>query len=104
MTTRTILITGCSSGIGWTSAQVMKGRGWRVLATARRDADRARIEKELGVEVLALELADQVSVEDCARDALAKTDGRIDALFNNGAYGQPGAIEDLTADVLRRQF
>lgn len=100
----TILITGCSSGIGWASARVMKARGWRVLATARSTLDRERLENELGVESLPLELADAESVAGCAARALARTDGRLDALFNNAAYGQPGAVEDLSADVLRRQF
>ena len=101
---RTILITGCSSGIGWASAKVMKSRGWRVLATARRKEDLARLESELGVETLALELADPASIAACAREALARSDGKIDALFNNAAYGQPGAVEDLAPWVLRRQL
>lgn len=101
---RTILITGCSSGIGWASAKVMKARGWRVLATARRPDDLARLRDELGVEALALELADGASIAACAADALRLTEGRLDALFNNAAFGQPGAVEDLPADVLRRQL
>ena len=101
---RTILITGCSSGIGWASARVMKGRGWRVLATARRAEDLTRLEAELGVEALQLELADADSIAKCARDALARVNGKLDALFNNAAYGQPGAVEDLAPWVLRRQL
>ncbi len=101
---RCILITGCSSGIGWASARVMQARGWRVIATARRPEDLARLEGELGVEALALELADAASITACAREALARADGKLDALFNNAAYGQPGAVEDLPPDVLRAQF
>lgn len=82
----------------------MKARGWRVLATARRPEDVARLEREAGVEALVLELADAGSIAACAERALALTDGRIDALFNNGAYGQVGAVEDLSPDVLRRQL
>lgn len=104
MTAKTILVTGCSSGIGWTAARMMKDRGWRVLATARRPEDLARLEGELGVEALYLELADASSIAAAAAAALALTGGRIEALFNNAAYGQPGAVEDLTADVLRRQL
>jgi len=104
MTGRSILITGCSSGIGWTSAKVMKARGWRVLATARSDKDRQRLASELGVEALALELADPVSISACAKTALERTGGQLDALFNNAAYGQPGAVEDLAPYVLRRQL
>lgn len=104
MTQRSILITGCSSGIGLASAKVMKARGWRVLATARTAEDRAMLESDAGVEALHIELADSASVAACAAEALARTDGRLYALFNNGAYGQVGAVEDLTADVLRRQL
>lgn len=104
MTEKTILVTGCSSGIGWAAARVMKERGWRVLATARRPEDLARLKSELGVEAVRLELADPASIAAAAEEALALAGGRIEALFNNAAYGQPGAVEDLTPDVLRRQL
>lgn len=104
MTQRSILITGCSSGIGLASAKVMKARGWRVLATARRPEDLAMLEDEVGVEPLFLELADPKSVARCADEALERTGGRLHALFNNGAYGQVGAVEDLSSDLLRRQL
>jgi NAD(P)-dependent dehydrogenase (short-subunit alcohol dehydrogenase family) len=104
MTRKTILITGCSSGIGFVSARIMRGRGWRVLATVRTDEDYARVSGELGVEVLPLDLGDPGSIARCAEEALRLSDGQIDALFNNGAYGQVGAVEDLSADVLRRQM
>lgn len=101
---RAILITGCSSGIGLACARVMKARGWRVLATARREEDLRRLERETGVEALHLELGNPQSVEACAAEALQRTDGKLFALFNNAAYGQVGAVEDLTADVLRHQL
>jgi NAD(P)-dependent dehydrogenase (short-subunit alcohol dehydrogenase family) len=104
MTQRTILITGCSSGIGLASAKVMKARGWRVFATARRAEDLEMLRQDAGVEALPLELAEPASVAACAEDALALSGGQLDALFNNAAYGQVGAVEDLTADVLRRQI
>lgn len=104
MTRKTILITGCSSGIGLASARIMRGRGWRVLATVRTDEDYARVSSELGVEVLRLDLGDPALIARCADEALRLSDGQIDALFNNGAYGQVGAVEDLSADVLRRQM
>jgi NAD(P)-dependent dehydrogenase (short-subunit alcohol dehydrogenase family) len=100
---RTILITGCSSGIGRAAAHVMRVRGWRVLATARREADLATL-TGAGLEAVRLDYADPDSVRACAEQVLTATGGRIDALFNNGAYGQPGAVEDLEPDVLRRQF
>lgn len=101
---RSILITGCSSGIGLACARVMKERGWRVIATARKSRDLEMLRTVIGVETLHLELADPVSVTACAQEALRLTGGRLDALFNNAAYGQVGAVEDLTADVLRRQL
>jgi NAD(P)-dependent dehydrogenase (short-subunit alcohol dehydrogenase family) len=100
---RSILITGASSGIGLASATLLKSRGWRVLATARRPVDLNRLE-ELGLEALSLELSDPVSTAACADLALERTDGRLYALFNNAAYGQPGAVEDLTIEVLKAQF
>lgn len=104
MNDRTILITGCSSGIGLASAVTLKRRGWRVLATARRGEDLRRLRETHGLEALRLELASPQSVADCAGEALRLTDGRLDALFNNAAYGQPGAVEDIRAEVLRRQI
>jgi len=104
MTARTVLITGCSSGIGLASAREMKARGWRVFATARKPEDIARLREEEGVESLYLDYAEPQSIEAAVRHVLAATGGTLTALFNNGAYGQPGAVEDLTPDVLRAQF
>jgi NAD(P)-dependent dehydrogenase (short-subunit alcohol dehydrogenase family) len=100
---RTILITGCSTGIGWHCAIAMKQRGWRVFATARKDDDLKRLEAE-GVEALYLDYAERDSVTKCAAEVSRRTGGKLDALFNNGAYGQPGAVEDLTREVLEAQF
>lgn len=100
---RTILITGCSSGIGWHCALAMKARGWRVFATARRPEDITRLEAE-GLEALHLDYADRDAVTRCAEEVARRCGGKLDALFNNGAYGQPGAVEDLTREVLEAQF
>lgn len=100
----TILITGCSSGIGEAAAIAMKARGWRVFATARQPADLARLKDEIGVEAVPLELGDAASIANCVAAVSAASNGRIDALFNNAAFGQPGAVEDLTANVLRAQL
>lgn len=102
--TRSILITGCSSGIGLDAVRTMKARGWRVIATARKPEDIARLKAEEGVEVLHLELADANSIAACADAALKLTGGKLDAIFSNAAFGQPGAVEDLTPDVLRNQI
>ncbi len=103
MKTRSILITGCSSGIGLCCALGMRDRGWRVFATARRDQDLALLESQ-GVEAIQLELGSSDSIAAAVSDVLRRSGGHIDALFNNAAYGQPGAVEDLRRDVLRRQF
>lgn len=102
--TRSILVTGCSSGIGLDAARTMKARGWRVFATARTPNDLAHLRTEVGVEALHLELADPASIATCAVELLELAGGRIDALFNNAAFGQPGAVEDLRPEVLRHQF
>jgi NAD(P)-dependent dehydrogenase (short-subunit alcohol dehydrogenase family) len=101
--TRTILITGCSTGIGFCCARGMKARGWRVFATARKDADIARLKGE-GLESLYLDYTEPQSVAAALAEVMAASDGRLDALFNNGAYAQPGAVEDLTMAAMREQF
>jgi NAD(P)-dependent dehydrogenase (short-subunit alcohol dehydrogenase family) len=103
MRDRTILITGCSTGIGLTCALGMKARGWRVFATARRDADIERL-AQAGLEALFMDYDEPESVAACVSQVTEKTDGKLFALFNNGAYGQPGAVEDLAREVLRAQF
>jgi NAD(P)-dependent dehydrogenase (short-subunit alcohol dehydrogenase family) len=103
MQKRSILITGCSSGIGYTCAVGMRQRGWRVIATARNHADLDML-TERGLEPLQLDYCDPRSIANCADDCLRMTDGKLDALFNNGAYGQPGLVEDLPVEALRKQF
>ncbi|MGE0082462.1 MAG: SDR family NAD(P)-dependent oxidoreductase [Thiohalomonadaceae bacterium] len=103
MKPRTILITGCSSGIGLCVAQGLAARGYRVFATARKPDDVQRL-GELGLESLPLDLDDSASIRAALYEVLSRTGGTLDALFNNGAYGQPGAVEDLRRDVLRAQF
>lgn len=100
---RSILITGCSSGIGLCAARGLKARGYRVFATARKAADVAALATE-GFEALRLDLADSGSIREAVEEVLRRTEGRLYALFNNGAFGQPGAVEDLSREVLREQF
>lgn len=104
MNSRSILISGCSSGIGLTAAKTLKARGWRVFATARKQTDLATLERDIGVEALSMELSDVASINRCADAVLAKTGGKLDALYNNAAYGIVGAMEDISADVLRKHF
>lgn len=100
---KTILITGCSSGIGYSTAIALKKRGHKVIATARKANDILRLTQE-GFIALHLDLADSDSIQHAVKQAIALTDGKIDALFNNGAFGQVGAIEDLSRETLRSQF
>jgi NAD(P)-dependent dehydrogenase (short-subunit alcohol dehydrogenase family) len=103
MPDKSILITGCSSGIGLCVADGLKARGYRVFATARQAADVAQLDKA-GHESLQLNLSDSGSIVAAVDEILVRTNGTLDALFNNGAYGQPGAVEDLSRAVLRSQF
>lgn len=99
----TILITGCSSGIGYSTAKFLQQRGFRVIASARKVEDVTRLSAE-GFETVQLDLANSDSIQQAVTEVLQLTDGKLDALFNNGAFGQPGAVEDLSRTVLREQF
>ncbi|MCB1446553.1 MAG: SDR family oxidoreductase [Rhizobiaceae bacterium] len=98
-----IIVTGASSGIGAHCARALVRDGWRVFATVRREQDRVPLEAE-GIETFLMDYTDAASIHALADAVLARTGGRLDALYNNGAYGQPGAVEDLPTDVLRLQF
>ena len=100
---RTILITGCSSGIGYDAAHTLKSRGWRVFATCRQEADCARLRGE-GLESFVLDYADESSIEAAVAETLSRTGGTLDALYNNGAFACPGAVEDLPRGALREIF
>ncbi len=100
---KTILITGCSSGIGYCVAAGLKQRGYRVIATARRAESVVQLKAE-GFESLQLDLAQSESIQQAFEQIMQLTDGKLYALFNNGAFGLPGAVEDLTRDNLKFQF
>ncbi|NOS88995.1 MAG: SDR family oxidoreductase [Methylococcaceae bacterium] len=102
-TAKTILITGCSTGIGYETALALHHRGHQVIATARKPEDVARL-SQAGLTALQLDLADSNSIRTAVAQALELSHGRCDALFNNGAFGQPGAVEDLSREVLKNQF
>lgn len=101
--TRSILITGCSSGIGYDAAHGLKRAGWRVFATCRKEEDCERLRGE-GLESFRLDYTDVSSIKAAVGEALERTGGTLDALFNNGAYGCPGAVEDLPTGALREIF
>jgi NAD(P)-dependent dehydrogenase (short-subunit alcohol dehydrogenase family) len=100
---RSILITGCSSGIGYDAAHALKARGWRVFATCRQQGDCDRLIGE-GLESFPLDHASESSLESAVIETLNRTDGKLDALFNNGAFACPGAVEDLPRGALREIF
>ncbi|MSS75432.1 MAG: SDR family NAD(P)-dependent oxidoreductase [Methyloglobulus sp.] len=100
---KTILITGCSTGIGYATAIELKARGHKVIASARKEEDVSRLQQE-GFLTVQLDLADSKSITKAVKKALVLTDNNIDVLFNNAAFGQPGAVEDLSREVLRFQF
>ncbi len=100
---KTVFITGCSTGIGYTTALRLKDQGYRVICSARKHKDVSRLKAE-GFETLKLDLADSESINQAFSELIKLSDGKIYALFNNGAFGQPGAVEDLSRDVLRSQF
>ncbi|CTQ57044.1 Serine 3-dehydrogenase [Roseibium album] len=100
---KSILITGCSSGIGAVAAHILRGRNWRVFATARKPEDVARL-KGLGFESFRLDYEDPESIKATAQAVLKATDGELDAVFNNGAYAVPGALEDIPTEALRALF
>jgi NAD(P)-dependent dehydrogenase (short-subunit alcohol dehydrogenase family) len=103
MSQRSILITGCSSGIGLDAARGLTARGWRVFATCRQEADCARLRSE-GLESFRLDYADEASIAEAVAEALARTGGTLDALFNNGAFACPGLVEDVPRGALREIF
>lgn len=100
---RSVLITGCSSGIGLDAARGLKARGWRVFATCRHEADCARLRDE-GLESFTLDLAYPDSITAAVAEAVRRTGGTLDALYNNGAYACPGLVEDLPREALREIF
>jgi NAD(P)-dependent dehydrogenase (short-subunit alcohol dehydrogenase family) len=103
MSGKSILITGCSSGIGLDAARGMRVRGWRVFAACRQQADCDRLAAE-GFEAPRLDYTDNASITETVAQVLEATGGTLDALFNNGAHATPGAVEDLPTDALREIF
>ena len=99
----TVLITGCSSGIGYHVAKGLKERGYNVYATARKEEDVQRLISE-GFKCLQLDYADSESVQDLANELMLLVGTNLYGVFHNGAYGQPGAVEDLTRETLEKQF
>jgi NAD(P)-dependent dehydrogenase (short-subunit alcohol dehydrogenase family) len=100
---QSILITGCSSGIGLHVARQLHADGYQVIASARKPEDVVRLQQQ-GLIAIQLDVDDSDSIRKAVDNTLSITNGQLYALFNNGAYGQPGAVEDLSRDVLRAQL
>jgi len=100
---KTILITGCSSGIGYDAAKTLHARGWQVFATCRQEKDCVRLRAE-GLQSFRLDYADESSLREAVAEVEKRSGGKLDALYNNGAYAIPGALEDLPRDALRAIF
>ncbi len=100
---RSVLVTGASSGIGLCVARGLARRGYQVVATARKPADIRHL-RAAGLDCVGLDLASSASITNAVEETLAITGGRLYGLFNNAAYGQPGAVEDLSRQALREQF
>ena len=102
-TQKTILITGCSSGIGLDAAWALHEKGWQVIASCRKEADCAHLRRQ-GLASVRIDYEEPTSIEAGFAEALAITGGRLDVLFNNGAYAIPGALEDMPTDAIRQIF
>ncbi|MEM9434206.1 MAG: SDR family NAD(P)-dependent oxidoreductase [Pseudomonadota bacterium] len=103
MTQKSILITGCSSGIGYDAAHAMRRAGWRVFATCRAEQDCARLRGE-GLESFVLDYTDEATMVSALATCLDRTGGTLDALYNNGAIATPGPLEDIPTGALREIF
>ncbi|SLN30185.1 Levodione reductase [Roseovarius gaetbuli] len=103
MTEKTILITGCSTGIGYDAAHALRALGWRVFASCRKEADCARLRDE-GFDSPRIDYEDEASIEAGLAEVLEATGGRLDALFNNGAYAIAGPVEDIPTAAMRAIF
>ncbi|VAW83041.1 Putative NAD(P)-dependent oxidoreductase EC-YbbO [hydrothermal vent metagenome] len=100
---KAVLVTGCSSGIGYCAAQVLQKHGYRVIASARNMNDVMRLNKE-GLDCIQLDLDDSTSISKAVEAVAERTGQHLYGLFNNAGFGQPGAVEDLSREVLRAQF
>jgi len=100
---KSVLITGCSSGIGEATAYYLKSCGYRVIATARKEADVERLQND-GFEAFRIDVREPQSIREALENILTLTGGTLDVVFNNAGFGQPGAVEDIKTDILREQF
>jgi len=100
---RSVLITGCSSGLGLYVAESLQKNEWKVFATARKEEDIENL-KGKGIDAFFLDVTDSESIDKLVKDVSEKTDGKLYALINNAGCGYSGALEDITRDAMRKQF
>lgn len=98
----TVLITGCSSGIGYATARLAIQRGHRVIVSALNETELAKVPTGAALAVI-LDVCDSASVEQAVRQAREQV-GPITVLVNNAGVCQPGPIELLSDEQLHRQF
>ena len=101
---RAILITGCSSGIGFDCALKFQQKGWRVITSCRNAKDVMFLKNTYGLDAVCIDYEKPITIKNGFKEALTLTGGRLDVLFNNGAYAIPAAVEDLPTDALRAIF
>jgi len=100
---RSVLVTGCSSGIGLAAAELLRSKGWKVFPTARKAADLDALE-QAGFEAVELDVFSSESIAQAVGTVLSKNGGQLGAVVNNAGFGMPGAIEDLSREAMRDQF
>lgn len=100
---KSVLITGCSSGIGLVAAVTLHQRGYQVFASARKREDVITLQQK-GLNALQLDVTDGGSIASALGNLLETTGGKLDAIFNNAGIVVPGAVADLTTSMLETQF
>lgn len=100
---RSVLVTGCSSGIGLATAEMLRARGWKVFPTARKAVDQAALQAA-GFDAVELDLCSSESIAAAVETVLSRNHGQLGAVVNNAGFGMPGAVQDLTRDAMRQQF
>lgn len=103
MKTKTVFISGCSTGIGFYLAQALQARGYQVIASCRKDKDVERL-RSLGLHTLNMDVSDSDSIREAVKQLLDYTEGKLDVLINNAGFGQAGALEDISREVMLKQF
>lgn len=100
---KSVLVSGCSSGIGLATAKLLREKGWTVFPTARKVEDLDMLEQN-GFQSIQMDVSSSVSINAAVEEVLSENNGHLGAVVNNAGFGMPGAIQDLTRDAMRHQF